>query len=544
MLSTSDVNVLKSLGDLSEGLFLSVLRASRDCIMIIELDGSILFANDSDQCLSGLDDTQAVLGLDWIALWPDESRDLVAEAFEQAKAGQDARVEACRLTAAGALKWWDVAVSPVRDNAGHVCQIVSVARDITSLVERERHAHEREIQAINLAERQQEKIEELRQQTADAQAAVKTDTVTESLAPDPASDHEEDRLAALIKTGLLDSVEEDRFDNLTKLAADVLGVPTALVSLVDRNRQWFKSRHNFETRETPRSVSFCSQAIETPDEVMVIENAPEDSRVCDNPLVTGGPKIAFYAGVPLVTDSGFPIGTLCVLDYKPRKLSDHEKGVLQSIAATVMTEIALIAKEKERSDLDIINMEMRHRMGNTYARVSSLVSMIGRTEGDKDKFISKLQTNISALARLQSEIALNDWETVDVRDLVMRALDLDDANLAESPYDLDLDEDLVIEAQGAFMLTLALQELVSNASKHGALSVPDGRIQLTVHGNTDGFDILWEERGAAPEDHTVDAGTGFGSELLTRIVPMSLSGTAEHEIVPGVGCRYRLTVTS
>lgn len=508
-----DVDALKTTDDLTDGFLLSVLGSSPDWIKIVEPDGTILFTNDAGPRFLQTDDTSPLVGAAWADLWPEESRDLARRAFQDAAGGANGRFETCWPTKMGD-RWLDVTVSPIRSPAGKVSHVLSVARDVTDIIERK---------GVQKAKPQPESLSEPRSETGI---------------------DEEKRLAALMETDLLDSIDDERFDNLTKLASEVLGVPTALVSLVDRDRQWFKSRHNFTDRETPRNVSFCSQAIEHPDEIMIVEDARHDNRVCDNPLVLGNPGIGFYAGVPLITDSGFPIGTLCIIDYKPRTLTAREARVLRTIAETVMTEIALIAKERERSDLDIINLEMRHRMGNAYARVSSLVSLIGRSENDKDQFIAKLQSSIGALARLQADIALNEWQSVGVMDLVLRALDMTAQDIAASAFELSLDETLQISSQGAFMLTLAIQELVSNAAKYGALSGADGRVHISVGMTDAGFEFLWEEEGGSVVASDGDARSGFGGKLLTQIVPQALTGTATHDVTPGRGCRYRLNASS
>ena len=129
---------------------------------------------------------------------------------------------------------------------------------------------------------------------------------------------EEKRLAALEATKLLDSEIDERFERITRLAANALGSDMALISLLDGSRQWFKSKVGLQATETPREQAFCSHAIQNPDDVMVVLDASEDSRFAGNPLVTGDPNISFYAGVPLVTKEGYALGTLCVLDKTSR----------------------------------------------------------------------------------------------------------------------------------------------------------------------------------------------------------------------------------
>lgn len=142
------------------------------------------------------------------------------------------------------------------------------------------------------------------------------------------------RIAALQALNVMDSPEERAYDDITRMAATVCGTPIALVSLVDGARQWFKSRVGLQARETPRELAFCAHAIQTPDQVMVVNDAQADPRFVDNALVTGDPNIRFYAGAPLVTSDGHALGTLCVIDTVPR-----------SIAAEQIQELAFMANQ-------------------------------------------------------------------------------------------------------------------------------------------------------------------------------------------------------
>ena len=130
-------------------------------------------------------------------------------------------------------------------------------------------------------------------------------------------DNETERQQALDDSGLLAEGSEERFDRITRLACHTFSVPIALVSLIDRDRQWFKSRQGLDATETPRDISFCGHAIHH-SEPLVVEDTLEDERFFDNPLVTSAPDIRFYAGAPLHTETGHRLGTLCLIDRQPR----------------------------------------------------------------------------------------------------------------------------------------------------------------------------------------------------------------------------------
>lgn len=163
----------------------------------------------------------------------------------------------------------------------------------------------------------------------------------------PIPRNEARRLQVLWQYEVLDSVPEAVFDDLTELAAHICEAPIALISLVDEKRQWFKSKFGTNLSETPRDLSFCAHAI-LQSGLFIVADATKDPRFAHNPLVVSGPKIRFYAGAPLITPDGQALGTLCVLDKKPRTLSAHQKKALRLLARHVMTQLELRRRMLER----------------------------------------------------------------------------------------------------------------------------------------------------------------------------------------------------
>ena len=149
---------------------------------------------------------------------------------------------------------------------------------------------------------------------------------------------ESQRLQTLRDLELLDTPPEERFDRVTRLAKQVFSTPIALVSLVDEGRQWFKSRQGLDATETPRDISFCGHAI-LDDKIMVVNNADSDQRFFDNPLVCGDPNIRFYAGYPLAAPDGSRVGTLCVIDDKPKDMSREQLQILRELGRMVEEEL-------------------------------------------------------------------------------------------------------------------------------------------------------------------------------------------------------------
>ena len=164
----------------------------------------------------------------------------------------------------------------------------------------------------------------------------------------PIPNNEKERLEALKSYHIMDSLSEIEFNAITKLAASICGVPIALISLLDENRQWFKAKFGINVDETPRNISFCQHAI-LDKTIFEVENALESNIFRENPLVTNDPSIRFYAGAPLIDPNGFNLGTLCVIDRQPKKLTEDQKEALEILAAKV---VALILLRKSKKDLE------------------------------------------------------------------------------------------------------------------------------------------------------------------------------------------------
>ena len=156
----------------------------------------------------------------------------------------------------------------------------------------------------------------------------------------PIPKNEKKRLEVLWQYEVLDTVPEQVFDDLAELAAHICGAPIALITFVDEHRQWFKSRVGTSLKETSRDVSFCGHAIMQRD-AFIVPDAAKDRRFAENPLVTSGPKIRFYAGAPLIAPDGHALGTLCVIDKVPHELLPDQKRALQTLSRLVMTQLEL-----------------------------------------------------------------------------------------------------------------------------------------------------------------------------------------------------------
>ncbi len=162
-------------------------------------------------------------------------------------------------------------------------------------------------------------------------------------------ENEIERIRELESFNVLDTIEEEYYDFLTLMASEVCKTKISLISLVDKDRQWFKSHHGINIRETPKEYAFCAHAINNPHEVLLVPDARKDDRFQDNPLVTENPYVIFYVGVPLITEAGFPIGTLCAIDDKPKKLTKKQVSSLKALSKQVVN---LLELRKKRSELE------------------------------------------------------------------------------------------------------------------------------------------------------------------------------------------------
>ncbi|MFZ4403635.1 MAG: GAF domain-containing sensor histidine kinase [Pseudobdellovibrionaceae bacterium] len=186
----------------------------------------------------------------------------------------------------------------------------------------------------------------------------------------PILSNEAERLKALLDYQVLDTAPDIAYDDITLLAAAICQTPIALVSLIDSDRQWFKSKKGLAATETSRDVSFCGHAIHQK-EIFVVENALHDPRFADNPLVTSAPNVVFYAGAPLINHEGHGIGTLCVIDHVPKKLNPTQLQALDALARMVML---VLESKKSAQKINNQNLEIKNFIHQISNQQSLLIS--------------------------------------------------------------------------------------------------------------------------------------------------------------------------
>jgi signal transduction histidine kinase len=199
--------------------------------------------------------------------------------------------------------------------------------------------------------------------------------------------NESERLQALRSYAVLDTISEKEYDQLTAIASEICGCSMSLISLIDDDRQWFKSRVGLDATETPREYAFCGHAIQFASTPLIVEDARIDQRFHDNPLVTGQPNLVFYAGIPLVSEDGYALGTLCVLDRQPKRLTEGQITALKALSEQVMSLLELrrskmslekslrILEEKNR-DLEQFAFIAAHDLKSPLNGISTLTELL------------------------------------------------------------------------------------------------------------------------------------------------------------------------
>ncbi len=333
---------------------------------------------------------------------------------------------------------------------------------------------------------------------------------------------QERRLAALQRYGILDTAPEKDYDEIVKLVAMICDAPIAVVNLIDADRQWFKAEVGLGVRSTPLDTSLCSHVI-LEGEFVEIPDTLADPRMRDNPLCAAGDgALRFYAGATLLSDDGLPIGTLCVLDTKPRKLDDQQREALRALAGQVMRLLELrLALHRQQ----VLLMEIDHRVKNSLAAISAVIGLqTARSDNSEVRqALDGVRSRLAALIALHEELhSIGAAETIDLARYLERIVRLSKPLLPEG-IAMTLDaEALVLTTDRASSIGLIVNEFLANAGKY-AFAL--GRVgTITIRGRHEGADyrLRCADDGAA--DAAALAAIARKAGLGTRIIAASAAG--------------------
>lgn len=390
--------------------------------------------------------------------------------------------------------------------------------------------------------------------------------------------NEPERLSALYEYDLLDSLAEKEYDDITRIASSICNMPIALITLIDNERQWFKSKIGIDGTDTHRDHAFCAHAILKPEEMFIVNDATADERFHDNPYVTGDPYVGFYAGVPLLNESGFPLGTLCVLDNKPNAISDSQKETLRALARQVMAYFELRKKNQQlarkKAEIDELNNDLSRFAYVVAHDVKSPCSSLAMSATlMKEMYQDGINPEMKEILNMMEETSYAAIRMVDgilAHTLAVHSSDLEKTHftfgnlmdevkrLATIPPDFTLtaiNENTPLYT-ARYALLQILVNLINNAIKYN--DKPHGRVSVsaTDEGTKYTFDVQDNGPGIKPEyqqkifemfstlgttDRFNKKGTGIGLSTVKKLVE-KLNGTISVSSESGKGSCFTFTI--
>lgn len=360
-------------------------------------------------------------------------------------------------------------------------------------------------------------------------------------------DNDEARLAALYRYEILDTPAEGAFDKIAQLAQSIFKVPIALVALVDKDQVFFKANAGMGTTlHVDRGISLCSLAVYN-ETVTVFENAPDDPCLLHNPLVAGSFGLRFYAGAPITNREGYHLGTVCIVDQKPRSFSSEHRGILQQLADLVMDELELrlSARKAIATQNELLSMAA-HDIKNPISNISGLSNLIQMEKGASESirtYTSLIQKSTETLNKVIQNIldaslrSTGDYslklENIDLAKLLLQAMEENKANLMKKKQEIHFQPGKKIKLTGdPLRLKLLFDNLISNASKYSQpgsaidmqLQKLDGVVRVEVGDQGQGLTETDKENlfgkycrlSAQPTDR--ESSTGLGLYIAKKIV--------------------------
>ena len=322
------------------------------------------------------------------------------------------------------------------------------------------------------------------------------------------------RLGALRHFDILDTPREAEFDDVVNIAARLCGTPISVINLIDEDRQWFKAETGLGVRETPLDTSICAHVI-LEGEFVEIPDTLADQRMCDNPLCLDDPGLRFYAGVVLRTNEGHPIGTLCVLDNKPRRLDDLQKDTLRVLAAQVMAQLDLRLALRTEA---LLRKEIDHRVKNSLQMVASFAQIQRRgLDPHADAVLLAVVQQIGAVSLLHDELShSDDLAVIDLAAYLTKLTDVLAQTVLGRVGITGSFEPLMASPATASALGTVINELVTNSLKHSFGIDGDGTISLTGTRADMFYRLVCDDDGAAKDIGS--SGGGLGVLIMTAAV--------------------------
>lgn len=390
--------------------------------------------------------------------------------------------------------------------------------------------------------------------------------------------NETERLQDLVTYSILDSLPEKEYDDIAKIAAEICQTPVALISMIDDKRQWYKSNHglNMEKPEVARELTFCAHILNEPDKMLEVEDSRLDKRFFDNPFVVNAPYVVFYASVPLVSPQGYAVGTLCVIDHKPKKLSESQSEALKSLSNQVISLMEL-RKHKSLLEKQQEELEARNQALDAFARIvahdikSPLANIVGLSQLLLSRHASGLDTNGLSMLGMIDSAALKVISLVDGILEYSRSVGM----LKETKVRVDLRQFLqeivdMVGQGGQVALPnkdatikinkVALQQilinLISNAIKYNdkekvkieidfneeesayRFAVKDNGIGIAVQDQTKIFEMF---EVVATKDRDGHRGNGIGLSTVKKLV-QGLGGDIQVSSELGKGSRFEFAI--
>ena len=322
-----------------------------------------------------------------------------------------------------------------------------------------------------------------------------------------------DRLRELIELEVLDTAPEKRFDDVVRLASRICEMPISLISLVDEDRQWFKANVGLGSDTTPVEQAICAHAI-LEDDYLEISDTQTDPRTADNPLVTGDEQLHFYAGAVLRSSKGHAIGTLCVLDNKPNRLSDLQRETLKVLARQVMAQLELTRALKEA---EMLRLEVDHRVKNSPQSIASLTRVQANMAASEEtrEALELTRRRIDAIALLHEQLYKADNAgAIAMEDFLPRVAALLQLSAPQGVRVECEVPSLTLPSQQATAIGVIVNEFASNAFKHAFGNRDSGLIHFAI--TMDGPDcatLSCSDNGGGMDDPDA-AGTGLGMRII------------------------------